>query len=143
MVKDIYPVNNNDFYFELTSSGGALLFRADDGLGGHSLWKSDGTAEGTKDILPILFNKTITSPSWFHDVDGTLFFAQYNELWKSDGTLAGTVLVKEIDRYPLPEVALSSFTDVDGVLYFLSSGPNGVELWRSTGTTGGTTLVKK
>jgi uncharacterized protein (TIGR03437 family) len=72
-----------------------------------------------------------------------LFFAQHNELWKSNGTLAGTVLLREIDPFPLPEVALSSFTDVDGVLYFISSGPNGAELWRSNGTTGGTTLVKK
>lgn len=143
MVKDIYPVNNNDFYYELTSSGGALLFRADDGVGGHSLWRSDGTPEGTTDILPILFNNTIESPSWFHDVNGTLFFAQHNELWKSNGTLAGTVRVKTIDPFPLPEVALSSFTDVDGLLYFIASGPNGAELWRSNGTSGGTTLVKK
>ncbi len=142
-VKDIYPVNNNDFYYELTSSGGALLFRADDGVGGHSLWRSDGTPEGTKAILPILFNNTISSPSWFHDVNGTLFFAQHNELWKSNGTLAGTVRVKEIDPFPLPEVALSSFTDVDGVLYFISTGPTGAELWRSSGTSGGTTRVKK
>ncbi|MDA1234671.1 MAG: hypothetical protein O3A53_07710 [Acidobacteria bacterium] len=143
MVKDIYPVNNNDFYFELTSSGGALLFRADDGVGGHSLWRSDGTPEGTTDILPIQFNSTIFSSSWFTDVNGTLFFAQHNELWKSNGTLAGTVLVKEIDPLPLPEVALSSFTDVDGMLYFISTGPTGAELWRSSGTSGGTTRVKK
>lgn len=143
MVKDIYPVNINDFYYEMTSSGGALLFRADDGVGGHSLWRSDGTPEGTTDILPILFNNTIESPSWFHDVDGTLFFAQHNALWKSNGTLAGTVLVRTIDPFPAPEVALSSFTHVDGVLYFISSGPNGTELWRSNGTTGGTILVKK
>jgi uncharacterized protein (TIGR03437 family) len=79
----------------------------------------------------------------FLDIDGTLFFAQHNELWKSNGTLAGTVRVKTIDPFPMPEVRLSSFTEAQGLLYFISSGPNGAELWRSNGTASGTILVKK
>lgn len=143
LVKDIYPVDINDEYYEITSSGGALLFRADDGVGGHSLWRSDGTPEGTKPILPILFNDTIETSSRFLDIGGTLFFAQHNELWKSNGTLAGTVRVKEIDPFPLPEVRLSSFTESDGLLYFISAGPDGAELWRSNGTAAGTVLLKE
>jgi uncharacterized protein (TIGR03437 family) len=143
LVKDIYAVDINDEYYEMTSSGGALLFRADDGVGGHSLWRSDGTPEGTTDILPILFNDTIDTPSLFLDIDGTLFFAQHNELWRSNGTLAGTVLVKKIDPFPMPEVRLSWFTDVDGLLYFISTGPSGAELWRSNGTSDGTMRVKR
>lgn len=142
LVKDIYAVDINDEYYEITSSGGALLFRADDGVGGHSLWRSDGTPEGTTAILPILFNDTIETSSLFLDIDGTLFFSQHDQLWKSNGTLAGTALLKDLDPTPSPEVRLSSFTNVDGLLYFISIGPDGAELWRSDGTSGGTLLVK-
>ena len=42
------------------------------------------------------------NPTYFIDVNGTIFRAQDNtngyELWKSDGTTAGTSLVKDI--YP-------------------------------------------
>lgn len=143
LVKDIYPVDINDEYYEITSSGGALLFRADDGVGGHSLWRSDGTPQGTAAILPILFNDTIETSSLFLDINGTLFFSQRDQLWKSNGTLAGTVLVKDLDPTPSPEDRLSSFTNVDGLLYFISIGPDGAELWRSDGTSGGTLMVKR
>ena len=53
---------------------------------------------------------------------------------EADGTEAGTTLVKAIGAY--------SLTDVNGTLYFASSGGFYSDLWRSDGTEAGTTLVK-
>src|SRR6185436_18916423 len=60
----------------LTGAGGTLFFRADDGLhGGTSrLWKSDGTALGTK-----LINDSVWG-SYLTNVDGTLYFVQSDSL---------------------------------------------------------------
>src|SRR5919204_406364 len=48
-----YP--ESSFPYELTNVNGTLFFRADDGISGVELWKSDGTTAGTtlvKDINP-------------------------------------------------------------------------------------------
>jgi len=63
------------------------------------------------------------------------------ELWKSDGTPEGTVPVNDIN----PEGASDprSFTDVEGMLYFIArDGLQNYELWKSDGTAEGTLMVK-
>ena len=50
MVSDINPVVDGTTYpypQELTNLNGTLFFRADDGVHGPELWKSNGTAAGT------------------------------------------------------------------------------------------------
>ncbi len=44
LVKDIHPGAEPSAPASLTSVGGALFFRADDGVHGLELWTSDGTA---------------------------------------------------------------------------------------------------
>src|SRR5262249_61877943 len=137
---------------DLTNVGdNSLFFRADDGVHGRELWKSDGTPEGTvlvKDINP---GSGDAYPCELTDLDGTLYFVAAEQmkasgypdgtLWKSDGTEAGTVLVKDLN--PGGEISLSFLTNVGGTLYFSANDCLTHDaLWKSDGTTAGTVLVK-
>jgi len=131
------PVGSNVFYF-----------RANDGIHGTELWRSDGTAEGTALVADITGNSANADPASLVNVSGTLFFtaadaAHGRELWKSDGTAGGTVLVADI----APGAASSNPTNLvalSNLLFFSATVSNGIgaELWVSDGTSLGTRLVK-
>ncbi|QLQ10216.1 MAG: hypothetical protein HZY75_07250 [Nocardioidaceae bacterium] len=106
MVKDIYPDSlewpRDEPPKYLAAMGDRLFFAADDGVHGHELWTSDGTAEGTvmvKDIHPD--GSDSSSPKGLTAVGNRLFFTaddgvHGDELWVSDGTEQGTAMVKDI-----------------------------------------------
>ena len=105
------------------------------------LWRSDGTSNGTRKLLP--FGRD-TADAWPHsltDVDGTLFFDVWrrsertNELWRSDGTKDGTRLVAD---FPDGADELRLLTPSRGRLLF-ARGPR--ELWSSDATRAGTRLL--
>jgi ELWxxDGT repeat protein len=159
LVKDIFPGSdsfgtpNSSFPQNLTNFNGTLFFRADDGVSGQELWKSDGTTAGTvlvKDILP---GAGGSAPTNLTAVGNILFFSADDaingiELWKSDGTAPGTVLVKDIftglSFFGVPNSSFpSNLTAVGNTLFFSAAdGVNGTELWKSDGTTAGTVMVK-
>ena len=119
----------------LTAVGRTLYFTAADGVHGQELWRSDGTARGTRIVKDIVPGPGPSNPEALTNVGGTLFFSAsdgtHTALWRTDGTAAGTTLVKEVEvQYP---------TSVGSILYF---GANG-GLWRSDGTTSGTVLIKQ
>lgn len=157
LVKDVWPGLTTSFSTSgnsLINVNGTLFFRANDGVHGFELWKSDGTETGTiliKDIGPGNNRARWLIPQFLTNVNGTLFFVMDDgvhglELWKSDGTEAGTVLVKDIN--PGTESAFSSLlTDslvvVNNTLFFTANdGVNGVEIWKSDGSEAGTVMVK-
>jgi ELWxxDGT repeat protein len=119
----------------LTQSGGKLFFE------NGELYCYDGaTAYLVKDINP----SGDSYPSYFTDVNGTLFFhadgPEGQELWKSDGTSSGTVLVKDINPtgHSYPEYLRA----IGNTLYFSAEDAGGArELWKSDGTTAGTVNV--
>jgi ELWxxDGT repeat protein len=94
----------------LTNVNGTLFFSANDGIHGHELWKSDGTAENTVLVKDIYAGSNGSSAYYLTNVNGTLFFSADDgihgqELWKSDGTAENTVLVKDMrleNRGPVP-----------------------------------------
>lgn len=96
-------------------------------------------------------------PESLININGTLFFAAYNDvqgwsLWKSDGTRAGTILVRESCPNPPPDIicgsefeaTINNLIDVNGTLFFTApdDGGYGSKLWKSDGTPAGTVMVK-
>ena len=163
----VADINKTSFdYFSMYSTGGSnpgsliemndiLYFRADDGIHGRELWRSDGTFAGTqmiKNINTMPLDENVSSqghstPADLVVVNNMLFFTANDgingkELWKSDGTEAGTMMVKDIN--PTGDAFYSQFemAVMDGVLYFQATdGQNGMELWKSDGTENGTVPV--
>lgn len=101
LLKDINPSGSSN-PSQMTVVGSTLFFAANDGVHGNELWKSDGTAAGTKMVKNIRPYGKSSDPENLVNVNGTLFFTAIDgvhgrELWKSDGTKAGTVLVKDLN----------------------------------------------
>ncbi len=120
----------------LTDLNGTLLFSADDGKNGRELWRSDGTANGTKLVKDIAPGKDSGAGSSLTSLNGLVYFRGLGGLWKSDGTAAGTALVKNVN-------VITALTNVNGALFFAGNdGTSGSELWKSDGTPAGTVLVK-
>ena len=143
--------------YSLTVLDGALYFFA----GGYSyggdqprppqaLWRSDGTAAGTRIIKTIDLHREPFGgqlPPELTEAGGHLFFraedaAHGAELWTSDGTPEGTVMVKDVN--PGPDSSLpGGLAAAGGRLYFAATdGEHGVELWQSDGTAEGTVMVQ-
>lgn len=127
--------------FNLAELNGGLIFST-----GFQLWKSDGTAAGTREIGLVDF------PGDFYNHQGILYFNAGSsasidgvELWRSDGTASGTFLLKDIDpdfdyfgqgasSYP------DNFTNFNGQLVFTThSTTRG--LWTTDGTAAGTVPI--
>lgn len=141
MVKDIRPgLGSSLSYFELLSIaiGEVLYFRANDGVTGSELWRSDGTEAGTVLVKDIQAGEFDSGPGVFTDVNGMLFFTAYTgtQLWRSNGTSNGTQLVRNF-------TVASSLYAHQGTLYFAGDPDNsGQELWKSNGTFNTTERVK-
>ncbi|MFN0054661.1 MAG: ELWxxDGT repeat protein [Planctomycetales bacterium] len=160
LVKDIYT--HGDYYDEpmprdLTNVNGTLYFTANDGDHGIELWKSDGTAGGTRMVKDINtgsgdYYYYYSYPRDLTNINGTLYFTADDgthgiELWTSDGTPAGTRMVKDLNpgsRYGYPDNSYpSNLTDVNGTLFFTADeGGDSRTLWTSDGTAAGTRRIR-
>lgn len=101
----------------------ALYFAA-----GNTLWKSDGTADGTRAIRT-LDGSAVRAIAPARD---QVFVATHSSLWVTDGTAEGTRLL-EYTTYADPVLAI-----VDDVLIFRKSNRQSSQIWRSDGTAAGT-----
>lgn len=133
---------NESLYFLGLLSSSKAIFYSDVH---KTLWISDGTTAGTKQIT----NKVnLSSQITTSVLNGKLLFnaedATYgNELWITDGTEAGTVLLKDIN----PGTSDSDISDrmviMNNKVYFSAySANNGRELWVSDGSATGTFMLK-
>lgn len=74
---------------------GTLLFAGNDGAAGTELWRSDGTAAGTSQVLDLWPGEYSSLPGEFTGVGDTVYFrsgvgTRIEKLWRTDGTAAGT-----------------------------------------------------
>ena len=157
LVKDICSgiagAGSNPSFFR--ANGNTGFFTADDGMHGHELWKSDGTAAGTVLVKDILSGSGASGASNLMTIGNRVFFTATDGvngigLWRSDGTTAGTVMLKTGN----PAIP-TNLTAVGGLLYFTLSYQTldtpvwsastvttaTAELWKSDGTVPGTVLV--
>ncbi len=104
-------------------------------------------AQNPELLLDIQVGLEGSSPRYFTEVNGTLFFTADDgingtELWKTDGTVNGTVMVKDI-YVGSDNSAPSILTNINGKLYFKAAdNTHGREVWISDGTETGTVLLK-
>lgn len=112
----------------------------------HSLWKTNGTYDGTIKIKT--FDRSLDEEYPFLEKTSNYLYFKYKnsssqgkELWRTDGTLAGTIMVKDIN--PGYRTSNISFpTVLDNHLFFtVSTSESGREIWRSDGTDAGTNLL--
>ncbi|HEV7519122.1 MAG TPA: hypothetical protein VGR07_22760 [Thermoanaerobaculia bacterium] len=127
--------------FARLGDGAVALFAADDGAAGRELWRTDGTARGTKRVADLLPGPFGSAP---HDLTrlGNLiyFFASPtgtgDALYRTDGTAKGTFLVSDLQLNGTPTWA-KSLTVSGGKLFFAAYNELiGAELWTSTGKAG-------
>ena len=150
LVKDINPgaglQPNYSSHSDLVQSGSFAYFTSDAGGSGNELWRTDGTAAGTRlvaDISPAILFGGNAYPSNLTDVNGTLFFTTREQsgpaiLWKTDGSTTGTGVVVRLG----PNEDLTDLTNVGGTLFFFKYVSGSVDLWKSDGTSVGTVLVR-
>lgn len=118
-----------------------LVFLADDGVSGLSLYSTDGTAEGTVLLKNVTTSDPTDTPIISRPRDASvsgIYFAVGSELWITDGTEAGTTLIQEGVNIGGPS-RISSYTLGGSTLFFGSStGSSADNLWSTDGTTSGT-----
>lgn len=132
---------------DLIHFNGELFFTAYSAESGRELWKSDGTGDGTIQVIDInTGSQSSIKNANFCKVDNILFFSAKDdshgiELWKTDGSESGTSLVKDINigaegSFP------NQLASIKSLLYFQAfDAEHGSELWKSDGTDSGTLLV--
>jgi ELWxxDGT repeat protein len=148
LVKDILPGSgsgvgwNHDFSEPIE---GFVYFKANDGIHGEELWRTDGTPAGTVMIMDIYPGSQSSQPSGFIEINERILFSATDgvngrELWETDGTSLGTSLFLDI-RAGTSGGSPWNFVTFNGYLYFTAWADGfGQEIWRSDGTLGGTEL---
>lgn len=140
VVKDIFPGSFGSTPLNLIAVDGVLYFVAEDdsGLG---LWRSTGTAAGTKK-LPVDFGGHVpdamaaAGKAWFFSFASNS--PQAGELWKVAAAGKNPELVRKVDP-ALSGVHIRSITGAGNRVFFeVHSNTEGSELWTSDGTFAGT-----
>lgn len=144
-VSDI-PDGGRNWPARLGTSGDRLLFVTTEwDASSTGIWATDGTAEGTVEVVRFgeesrgIEGGTAGDVVVFSGVDRE----HGVELWRSDGTTQGTQFLADIvdedvgGSHPHDPMSLG-----DTLLFFAGDG-HGFALWRSDGTTAGTVSVKR
>jgi ELWxxDGT repeat protein len=123
-----------------------VYFAATNEVPARSLWATDGTPAGTKQVKQVGIAEFSGYPVDMAADANYLYFAgktstNGTELWRTDGTEANTLLVKDLDPGSFSS-SPANLTFANGKLYFQANvGGNGAELCLSDGSATGTKQV--
>jgi ELWxxDGT repeat protein len=121
------------------SLGAEALFVRDAGSGQRALWRTDGTPQGTSEVLD-LFGQTVRA---LEASDPLAFLIEEDfgsssaRLWRTDGTAAGTFVIHELTDFQ----RFAGLSAAGGRAWFIApvgASPATNQLWVSDGTVGGT-----
>ncbi|HYE20256.1 MAG TPA: hypothetical protein VEA69_17540, partial [Tepidisphaeraceae bacterium] len=146
LVRDLVPGDLGSAPGRAVSMAGGLAFYASqdtsNGTTVHGIHRTDGTAAGSARLATYLQapqNLTVSGNYAYYSGQGV--FAP-RQVYRTDGTPAGTV---QLTNFTYTSTTTRSYTDVNGTLYFATTGRVGTtntqELWRSTGTAAATAPV--
>lgn len=143
--------------------GGVAYFTRQQDTNSYDLYRSDGTAKGTKLIKKIrrqggktgsgadlqyftTFKKNVYFSTDERAAKMSLHELDYKEmygLWKTNGTAKGTKVVQRFPKIDGVAAQPQYLMATSKFLFFrMGDKKHGSELWRSNGTAKGTTLVK-
>ncbi len=125
---------------------GVCVFSADDGVSGVELWRSDGTAAGTRQVADLAPGSSSSTPRSPCAIGDRMFFVADGpgvgaELYLTDGSASGTRLVADLWPGPNGSVPTGLIAHHGGVYFAADDGSSGRELWFSDGSAAGTRRV--
>ena len=163
-VADLNPGSAGSFVANAVDLDGVAYFFTR--LPEYGLWRSDGTAAGTSQVMP--FPSPTQSLAELTALRDRVVFIRRtstgSELWSSDGTAAGTMQLSSTSAFGISAAGDIAYVTISSVLYrtdgtvagtyqlapFRGSWPtsfdgvtwfaNSTEIWTSDGTVAGTTL---
>jgi large repetitive protein len=146
LVKDInlIPASSGSKPEGYVTVGGIAFFTAIDSLSGRELYRTDGTAAGTFQVVDACPGPCIGGPAFVAQNGKSYFFTAASseserDLWVSGGLPANTFKLTDGLRF---QGIWSAWIAGQGVLYFAADdGIHGMELWRTDGTLAGTHLA--
>lgn len=128
---------------QLTNANGIVYFVVYDNGSGSTVWRSNGTAAGTR----LVYSGNTWTIRGMTSIGGMVFFVTEDDnlhrvaLWRTDGTSSGTVMLKAVEG--VRDGTFGHLTAVGSSLFFTIGDHSGVyELWKSDGSPTGTKLVK-
>jgi ELWxxDGT repeat protein len=122
----------------VTLPDGTVLFFADDGVHGHELWRTDGTAAGPSTVADLAPGPKGSDPRALTVVDGIAYLETgWAEYWRSDGTAAGTRRFLAVPGTAVGSTA--GFAELgDEVVFGVAHGSEGFRFMATDGTAEGT-----
>ena len=144
LIDDIVPGLSGSSPSMFTQLDDVFVFRA--WTDSNSLWRSDGTIQGTNKI----FSFENSEISWSKAFGGVLYFivSDYVEngpdLWRTDGTTAGTELVFDDLFQSRESFHFHTFNieKIGDTYFFAREDKRGVELWKSENDFQDVSIVK-
>ncbi len=170
ILKDINVGNLNSFFNSdtntkldiFTKAGNLVYFRANNGLNGYELYKTDGTEINTQMVKDISIGtaSSLVESTLFMSFNNVIYFKANDqihgeELWRSDGTESGTYILKDINPGigsafdGISNVYLETnnilnekcYAVLNGYLYFFAYDGINRAIWRTDGTNAGTIKI--
>jgi uncharacterized delta-60 repeat protein len=125
-----------------------LIAATDDATADTELWRTDGTAAGTRRVLDMAPGLSGIWSTEMLPVGDKLYFVVGGLLFVTDGTQAGTVALSPyLNQDTLPDQSYGfagarRLTQAGGMVYFVAGdNARGIELCRTDGTPTGTVMV--
>jgi len=134
-LKDIYPGSHGSSPGDFQPAGDRVFFTAQTPLSLRQLFVTDGTADGTHQVVEIPLGVGYIPLDLLKASDGVVYFSAPapntvgTELWESDGTAAGTHLIADVNPGPASSNPVAAATFGDKLVFWADDGVHGTEPW--------------